>query len=248
MALRGEQVGDAHRSRYADPGEVIADEIGDHEVLRPLFRVGHKGSQRLVICRGIHPAWRSAFHRAALDRVSCNAQEQFGRNRQDPLVAHRHNCAMRRRLPAAQGGVEAEGHAPVPEADRESQVGLVDVASVDQLQDALHLGHMDLTVMSGVDLGQRLRRQAGKHCIHDLGGQKARSLKQTHPDERVRPDGRQLRAQTWLQHVTEFVGEETRSVQAAVQAGFEPRERGLDLVRVVTADDVDRPSIEPRRR
>jgi hypothetical protein len=63
IGLDLEQFFDAHAAGSGDAAEIVADEIDDHQILRPLlFAVRKTRAPALVLIR-IGAAWRGAFHR-----------------------------------------------------------------------------------------------------------------------------------------------------------------------------------------
>ncbi len=146
LGLEERRHGDA--AGRADDGEVVAQQIDDHEVLGAVLRVGgERAAQAVVLARRRAPA-RRPLHRAGDDAARSvgsrrvDAEEEFGREarnldrRARPVEPNRQKRAVRHGLGGAEGGVERGERRLGCGGEREREVDLVDIALADECADA----------------------------------------------------------------------------------------------------------------
>src|SRR5581483_3058598 len=100
---------DVHAANFADPAQIVADQIDDHEVLRPgLAAAGELGPEPFVLGR------RSAARGRALDRLALHragavhTQESLRRRGRHGYPGDLEVRRVRRRIDPAQPAVEGE--------------------------------------------------------------------------------------------------------------------------------------------
>ncbi len=114
-----------------DPAEVVADQVGDHDVLR-----------EVLVREGV-PDDSGALDRRRVQYVAVAGQEQFGRGGDDPLVAqieHALRTAPGCRRPAARPARTGRRPAGRRRAQQPAEIHLVDVTGGDVRADCRHPG------------------------------------------------------------------------------------------------------------
>ena len=65
-------------ARGAHTGEIIAEEIDDHQIFRPLFRVGAQELRNIAIPLRVGLPCRGALHRFGRHALVLKREKQFG--------------------------------------------------------------------------------------------------------------------------------------------------------------------------
>jgi hypothetical protein len=138
-ALEAAQARDAHRAGLADPPEVIAEDVDDHDVFGPILGARQQLAGEGAVLRTVPAAWARALDRVARDgsRLVERKERLGGRGQQRTRPA-----GLRRRpeieVCGEQGGIAgAQESIACPRVAIEGrleparQVRLVDVAALD---------------------------------------------------------------------------------------------------------------------
>ena len=107
-----------------DAGEIVAQQIDDHQILGALLGIGGEGG-------GIGVGRRGALHRPRGEAARLEREEQFRREAEQPVGAGEDDGAMAGARALAQRRVERERMARGRDRGGEGEVGLVDVAGLD---------------------------------------------------------------------------------------------------------------------
>ena len=133
IALQRHHLVDFDAARFADPAEVVAFEIDQHHVLGTLLRIRKQLDRKPVVVVAIRrPGPGSGDRPRGRDTVT-DLEQPFGRRGDDRAVPPAGQSGKRRRIGAAQRGIQLHRVALVREArgPAAGQVGLVDVAGGD---------------------------------------------------------------------------------------------------------------------
>lgn len=159
VSLGGEQVGDLDAADSGDPGQVVAEQIDDHQVLGSLLGAGAQPADLLgVLLRG-SAAGGGALHRTRPQAVACPLEEQLRTG------AH-HDVAT-------QVEVGVVGAAPRRAALGPGQTGVerLEIAVESRAQPVGHValvGHSCSDVLPNPTDGERVL--LGRPVRHPLGG------------------------------------------------------------------------------
>lgn len=122
------EVGDVHGAELGDTAEVVAEEIRDHDQLSHFFGVGLEFECKLGVTGGVDGTWAGAFDGAGANLASADAQEEFGRGR-DQLKILGVEESRERGRGGGQELVEQDASRELPrDCEAMSDVDLVDVA------------------------------------------------------------------------------------------------------------------------
>ena len=133
VAFDRAKIGHLDRPRAADPREVVAQQVDDHDVFCPVLARGRQRPLRRAIGGRIRTASHRPLDRTCLDRAAIRPQEKLRRRRQDRARALLEVTAERRRVRIAQSRVNRQ-HLAFGRERREEplrNIGLVDVAGPD---------------------------------------------------------------------------------------------------------------------
>ena len=230
-----------HRPCLGDPGNVIAQEIHDHEVLCPvLFILTQK-----VTTTGIFPRVRAAglgsLHGPRFNGpIRVGAKEQLWRARQkigQPVLLDQH--AVANRLPVLQRAIKLLSAAIGLCINRKGQVGLIDVTLADI---AVHLGEglcVAFKSPARCDAFQtcfvfRLRMRAARRARN------GRRFINTKADQRQASLLRHQRRQLWFQRIAQFIRRIARKPVPCPTRSIQRGEGCRHLTCVVGADNARR--------
>ena len=90
------------RARSAHAGQIIAEEIDDHQILRPLFRVGAQELRDIAIMLRVGLSLCRTLHRFCRHALVFQREKQFGRKGQIMRVPRIDDTAIARLRAAAQ--------------------------------------------------------------------------------------------------------------------------------------------------
>ncbi len=139
VALDGEDVIDANAARRTDAAEIVAQQIDDHNVLAAILFVTLETCGLLLVFSKIEATRHGAFHRACADSAVRNAEEEFGRERENVSCREVEKSAVGDRLRGRQRGEGLSGRERSVSRDGVREVDLVGVARLDVVLDALNL-------------------------------------------------------------------------------------------------------------
>jgi hypothetical protein len=86
VALDGHEVRHPHRPRHGDPANVVAAEIDEHDVLRPLLLVGEQVSLVGAVFLRRHPTGSGPGDGVVGQRPPFETDEELGRGADDLVV------------------------------------------------------------------------------------------------------------------------------------------------------------------
>ncbi len=122
----------------ADPAEVVAAEVDQHDVLGALLRIGQQFLLETQILLGSRPAWPGPGDRAHLDPAPLLAHQHFRGGADHPGVVELQEEHVGRRVDHAQGPVDVEGVDIELPGEALGEHHLDDVAGPHVLLAALH--------------------------------------------------------------------------------------------------------------
>ena len=182
VGLDGEQLLHPHRTGLGQAPQVVAQQINDHQVFRPVLGRGRQGGPVGRIAGLVRPPRRGALHGPGTQGVAAARDEQFGGQGEYPPLRCQHQTAQGRRLALPQTGVEGQGMAVGMEMQGKGEIDLVAVASGDVVPDALHRRGMGGLVQPRHQLGDTaggLLCRQGRHLVRQPvpGGIGVKSLR-----------------------------------------------------------------------
>ncbi|OQA33350.1 MAG: hypothetical protein BWY57_01283 [Betaproteobacteria bacterium ADurb.Bin341] len=116
---------DPDTADLGNAAEVIAQQIDDHQVFRPVFF-------RMAQFIRVAAARRGAFHRPGGERVAAALQKKFGGERNERALFRHNDAAVAHRLALAQGGIQRQRVAKPGEMERKGVIDLIAVAGLNQ--------------------------------------------------------------------------------------------------------------------
>ena len=147
IALDLEEPRHADGSDLGDAPDVIAKKVDNHQVLGSILGIERQGGRDGRVACGILVARGRALHRPGLDAPwSVESEEEFRRTGEQEDVPECDLGGEPDRLACGKGGdYGARSTLPAP-VERESQVGLVDVAGPDVVGDATEGGRISAPI------------------------------------------------------------------------------------------------------
>ena len=136
IAFDGKGFVHAHAAGIRDARQIVAHEVDDHEVLRPILdRCGKLPGQRTIEL-GLARPWARALHRLGLGFIAFERHEQFGAQAEQPVRTVEHHPAITCLRRGTQRTVKRERIAREVACQRKGKIGLVDIARGDRLLQA----------------------------------------------------------------------------------------------------------------
>src|SRR6185437_5174907 len=165
---------DVHRARLADPPEVVALEVDEHDVLGALLWMRHQRRGLARILARLPAARPGAGNGASLDAPAGDARQALGRGAEQRRAAPLCQRRKRGRIDGAQALVQPADIrlAPQLHSPGARQVGLIDVAGPDVFLAAPHPLEVRARLLLD-DAGHRkgLRRPCGSRaCTRQVTG------------------------------------------------------------------------------
>ena len=151
IGLDREQFGHRDARGRGDARQVVAQQIDDHQIFGALLGDRRRASRRARDPRrGVGAAPRGALHRLGGQLHAVEREEQFGRQRQQPVDPGRHHRAIPGARVRPQPRIDRQRIARDGHARAIAEIGLIDVARLDQRMDAVE----------AVGIGRRGRHRA----------------------------------------------------------------------------------------
>ena len=176
VALEDHELVDTNRARLTHTSEVIAFEIDQHDVFRPLLGMPQQGLGEQPVVHDVDAAGSGAGDRAGLDSPRPDADEPLGRGADDPEVAEVGKARKGGRIRPPQALVEGLVRRQVAVYRPLSrQVDLKDIAFADvtvDLRDGVEIALF--RVFRDLESGTKVRTEA------DLGGRGAEHIRHHH--------------------------------------------------------------------
>src|SRR5215468_7440736 len=137
--LEREQLLHSHGPRRADPREIVANEIDDHQVLGSILRaLGERTAERGVVFGSYASRSRTLDGPRFNVSVRTDAQKALGRRAQDEGVGKVEIRGKRRSVLCAESAVQRPGGLLERRFESLRQIGLEDVAGEDVVAYAVH--------------------------------------------------------------------------------------------------------------
>ena len=236
-----EEMRHGHTSGSRDAGQIIAEQIDDHQIFRALFRVR---PQRFDD-RGIVRAARGgSLHRLGRDLAVLQCEEEFGRQRQEPILPRPDDAAVARLRAGTETGIEGQRVTGGGNISPQRQVRLIYIARRDVRLHSVKRG--GILRPRGSRLGSAYPSPDGlrEECRDLVGIKFSVACKPPEPEQgqpRIAGQRRKLR----LQRMTRFIGEEPRPMTGIVP---DMRQRGADLCWRPRDNDFYRSRVKAARR
>ena len=194
VPLDGHEVDDLNGARGADPTEIVAGQVDEHDVLGPLLWIREHFCGQRVVVLGRRAAWPAAGDRMHRRPTVHHCDVRFGTRAHDVEAVEPQQIQVRTRIARAQHPVDVES------ADRRRRLepltghDLEDVAGPDVFTRPLDPGHVFLArraaqrwrrdrVAHDRDRGRRRTLQRDRHLVEALLGILGRIARQHVGDE-----------------------------------------------------------------
>ena len=172
-------------ARTADPRQIVAHQIDDHQIFGPLLFVGDEGGLLRGVGHRIGAPPRGALHRPRGRQPVANLQKKLRRGRKNIHLPGAHQGRVGARLAAAQSRIEAQGIALIGETQGMGQIDLIKITRPDQAERLAHpvfvAGPRRLRVKTAKGRG---RRSGGEHGVNLGRLQHQRRPEQAEPKQR----------------------------------------------------------------
>ena len=186
IGLDREQFGHRDAGGRGDARQVVAEQIDDHQIFGALLGIvaEHRGERAILVRRSAAP--RRALHRLGGQLHAVEREEQFGRQRQQPVDPRRHHRAVPGARVRPQPRIERERIARDRHAGAVAEIGLIEVARLDQRMDAVEAVGIGGAVDIGLGRADPGRGGIGQQAWHVLGRDLVIPLEQPEPQQRRR--------------------------------------------------------------
>ena len=145
-ALQRAELGHLDGCVLADPRQVVAQQVDDHDVFGPVLLARPQAGGEGGVGQRIAPARQGPLDRPGLDPALVHLEKAFRRRGGQDAVAEAHVGREGRRVQVAQPAIETEGRKVLGQVGAKAlrQIGLEDVAGMDVVDHPLHrrlVGH-----------------------------------------------------------------------------------------------------------
>jgi hypothetical protein len=231
-------------SRLRHLRQIVPQQVDDHHILGPLFRVGGEFGNLCPVRFRVGAARRGALHRLRLDGSPAEGEELLGAQRQQPAscMPHHSGPPCPRLCEAAHNWPAAAHHLDVA---AKSQIRLVEITREQMLT---HVGRRGEIILARYSRRRLPRPTAGciaEHVLQLVRHQFAKTIEQAEPQERSLTMPGQ-RPQLRLQRICGVIGDESGGMSARRNRLSQPVQRRLHLVNRMCGDLFGRPLIQPR--
>ena len=226
-----------------DAGHIIAEQIDNHQIFGPLLGIIMQMSDAPGIFSRVTRTFGGALHRLGRDPPVLQGEEEFGRQRQEPILPRPDDPAKAGLRTTPKPRINGQWVTRRAHIGPDRQIGLINIARCDEcLHMVMRLGIIGPAKARTRGIGPAACRigQPVRHllCWNFLIARKARK-----PDQRD-IKGATARCKPILQRKPRLITQETRPIPAST----DPRHQIRHLGRIPRLHNLQRIAIKPRGR